>query len=115
MSALTQKTNELRQSLQPERSTPPQDTGVRLATFPRPEGELRFTWNTFEGHPFLRLQFWSRNEDGSCWPLKGEGLTIKVRDLPDLAEGLQKALDLAITETRKNPPREKTFEGTDKL
>ena len=31
--------------------------------------------------------------------MKGQGFTIKVKALPDLAEGVQKALDLALKET----------------
>ena len=102
MSDLTQKASELRQSLPRQGGgNAPQDTGVRLATFPRPEGELRFTWNVYEDRPYLRLQLWSKSDDGSFWPVKGQGFTIKVKDLPDLAEGVQKALDMALIETRK--------------
>ena len=76
------------------------------------QGELRFTWNVYEDRPYLRLQLWSKSDDGSFWPVKGQGFTIKVKDLPDLAEGVQKALDMALIETRKggNPsPREDSY------
>ena len=100
MTALTQKANQLRSTLPKSGGgNAPQDTGIRLATFPRPEGELRLTWNTYEDRPYLRLQLWSKGEDGSFWPVKGQGFTIKVKDLPDLTEGVQKALDMALMET----------------
>lgn len=102
MSTLTQKANQLRGALpKPGGGTAPQDSGIRLATFPRPEGELRFTWNTYEDRPYLRFQLWSKGEDGSFWPVKGAGLSIKIKELPDLAEGLQRALDLALQEAKK--------------
>ena len=101
MSQLTQKAQELRSNLpKPGGGKAPEDSGIRLATFPRPEGELRFTWNVYEDRPYLRLQLWSKGEDGSSfWPVKGQGFTIKLKDLPDLAEGVQKALDMALKET----------------
>ena len=102
MSTLTQKAQELRSTLpKTGGGTAPQDTGIRLATFPRPEGELRLTWNVYEDRPYLRLQLWSKSDDGSFWPVKGQGFTIKVKDLPDLAEGVQKALDMALKEAGK--------------
>ena len=104
MSALTQKASELRSTLpKPGGGKAPEDSGIRLATFPRPEGELRFTWNVYEGKSYLRFQLWSKGDDGSFWSVKGQGFTIKVKDLPDLAEGVQKALDLAIAETARSP------------
>jgi len=102
MNDLQQKANELRSALPKQGGgTAPQDTGIRLTTFQRPEGELRFTWNVYEDRPYLRFQLWTKGEDGSFWPVKGQGLTIKVKELPDLAEGVQKALDLAIAETKQ--------------
>ena len=102
MSALTQKAQKLRQALPRTGGGKfTQDSGIRLATFPRAEGELRFTWNVYEDRHYLRLQLWSKDDDGSFWPVKGRGFTIRVKDLPDLAEGVQKAIDMALIETRK--------------
>ena len=100
MSGLNQKANQLRGALPKSGGgNAPEDSGIRLATFPRLEGELRFTWNTYEDRPYLRFQLWSKGEDGSFWPVKGQGFTIKVKELPDLAEGVQKALDMALKES----------------
>ncbi|AFS52660.1 hypothetical protein [Leptospirillum ferriphilum] len=108
MSALTEKAQKLRQSFPASRGgTPPQDTGIRLATLPRPEGEWRLSWNVFEDRPYLRLQLWSKGEDGSFWPVKGQGLTIKLRELPNLAEGIQRALDMALEATRQHDTAKK--------
>lgn len=104
MSTLTQKAQELRSTLpRSGGGTPPQDSGIRLATFPRPEGEFRLSWNTYEDRPYLRFQLWSKGDDGSFWPVKGQGFTIKVKELPDLADGIQRALEMALAEARKNP------------
>lgn len=44
MNALQQKANELRSALPKQAGgKAPEDTGIRLDTFPRPEVELRFT------------------------------------------------------------------------
>ncbi len=104
MATLTESADKLRSSLPKSGGgKAPQDSGIRLATFPRPEGELRFTWNIYEGKPYLRFQLWSKGDDGSFWPVKGQGFTIKVKDLPDLAEGVQKALDMALEATARSP------------
>jgi len=114
MSALTEKANQLRGALpKTGQGTPPQDTGIRLATFPRPEGEFRLSWSEYEGRPYLRFQLWSKSDDGSFWPVKGSGFTIKVKELPDLAEGVQKALDLALRETRGDSSGAKSREGVE--
>ena len=113
MGELQQKASKLRQALPKQGGgKAPEDSGIRLATFPRPEGELRLSWNVYEDRPYLRLQLWSKSDDGSFWPVKGSGLSIRVKDLPDLAEGIQKALDMALDETRKNPkPTSRADEG----
>ena len=106
MSALTQKANQLRSTIpKTGGGKAPEDTGVRLATFQRPEGELRLSWNVYEDRPYLRFQLWSKSDDGSFWPVKGSGLTIKVKELPDLAEGVQKALDMALQGANNETPR----------
>lgn len=116
MSTLSEKANNLRNTLPKSgHGTAPQDTGTRLATFQRPEGELRFSWNTFDGRPYLRFQLWSKGEDGGFWPVKGQGFSIKVRELPDLADGIQQALDMALKEPQSTPPAKSSFEGTDKF
>ena len=112
MNGLKEKSQELRKSFpRQDYGHAPQDTGIRLATFPRPEGELRFTWNVYEDRPYLRLQLWSKGDDGSFWPVKGQGFTIKVKELPDLADGIQTALDMALSEIKSSPPRQENPGG----
>ena len=114
MSTLTEKAATLRGQLPKERTgTAPQDTGIRLATFPRPEGELRLSWNVYEDRPYLRFQLWSKSDDGSFWPVKGQGLSIKIKELPGLAEGVSRALDMALKEVKTQPETSHKFEGTD--
>ncbi|MHB1285312.1 MAG: hypothetical protein ACYCYP_01910 [Leptospirales bacterium] len=115
METLKQKADSLRSTLPKERNaTPPQDSGIRLATFKRDDGEWRLSWNTFEGRPYVRLQFWTSGDNG-FWPAKNMGLSIKIKELPDLGEGVQKALDMAIQEAKTAPVTSHTskFEGTD--
>ena len=108
MTTLKEKAQKLRSTLPKHGGgKAPEDTGIRLATFPRPEGELRFTWNVYEDKPYLRFQLWSKGDDGSFWPVKGQGLTIKLRELPNLAEGIQRALDMALEATRRHDTAKK--------
>jgi len=116
MNDLQRKANELRSTLpKTGGGTAPVDQGIRLATFPRPEGELRLSWNVYEDRPYLRFQLWSKSDDGSFWPVKGQGLTIKVKELADLAEGVSRALDLALKESEKvtggSKPHYRSSEG----
>lgn len=112
MSTLAQKASALRSALpKPGGGKAPEDSGIRLATFQRPEGELRFTWNVYENKPYVRFQIWSKSDDGAFWPVKGQGLSIKIKELPDLAEGVQRALDMALKEAK----RPKLMDSTDKF
>ncbi len=99
MSTLTEKASALRSTFHKSGGTAPQDTGIRLATFSRPEGEIRFSWNIYEDRPYLRLQLWSKSDDGSYWPSK-TGFTIRIKDLPDFAVGIQTAIDMALEESK---------------
>lgn len=107
MATLTEKASELRsRQTRTSNATAPQDSGIRLATFPREGGEWRFSWNTFEGKAYCRFQYWTKDESGGYWPKKDAGFTIKLKELADLADGVQEALDLALKETKRNSPRQ---------
>ncbi len=98
MSALTQKAQELKRSLPPERTgSPPVMKGQLLGTLPHKEGEVRIVWDTFEGHAFLSVRLWTVDDNGQHWPSKN-GFTVRVRDLPTLGEAVGRALDKALEE-----------------
>lgn len=76
----------------------PQESGQRLATFPRPRNgeELRVTLEEYNGHPFLSLRVWAPGTGGQLWPVRGKGLSIRIREVAELAEVLARvAEDLA--------------------
>lgn len=78
-----------------QRSGPPEENGVRLATIPRSDGEeLRLSWAEYNGRHFLNVRIWTKG-DGGWWPDKTKGLTVRVRELADFAEGVAKAVDMA--------------------
>ena len=115
MSVLTQKANQLRNQLPRNgQGTPPVMKGQLLGTLPHKDGEVRLVWDTFEGHSFLSVRLWTSDDGKSFWPSK-TGFTIRIKDLPDLAEGVQKALDMALKESRHQPATNRSFEGTDKF
>ena len=87
----------LRNKTAPERprAGPPEENGVRLATIARGEDEeLRLSWSEYNGRNFLNVRIWKRREDG-WWPEKGKGMTVRLRELADFAEGVAKAVDMA--------------------
>ena len=80
----------------PRPYSPPQETGQRIATFQRHAGEeLRVNLAEYEGHPYVSLRVWAPGPDGQLLPIRGKGLSIKVREVAGLAEALgQLAADL---------------------
>ena len=61
MNQLQQKAPELRFTLSRQgRGQALEDSGIRLITFPRPEGELRFTWNVYEDSHILDFSYETR-------------------------------------------------------
>ena len=86
----------------PEKQAP-EENGVRLATIPRRDGdELRVNWSEYKGHNFVNLRIW-REGDGGWFPVKEMGLTIRLAELADFAEGIGKAVELAIASPQAAP------------
>lgn len=94
---LKAKAAALRATVQAPARQPPQDEGRRLATIQRSESEeVRLSWCEWNGKPFVNLRLWTRDASGGWWPSKDKGMTVKVRELADLADGIGEALDLAL-------------------
>lgn len=74
---------------QVEQPRPPQETGRRLATFPRGDGvELRVSLAEYQGRPYVALRVWERGQDGQWWPVRGKGCSVRVAEARELAEAL---------------------------
>jgi len=113
MSALAQKSNQLRNQLPKNGgATPPQMKGVLLGKLQHKDGEIRLVWDSYEGHSFLSIRLWTSDDGATFWPSK-TGFTVKLRDVASLGDAVSKALDLALQEVKANPPATSTFEGTD--
>jgi Transcriptional Coactivator p15 (PC4) len=96
-SDLRNRAEQLRQQL-PERrtATPPQENGKRIGTIERSaDEEIRVNWSEFEGKPFVSLRLWKRGDDGQWWPDGKRGMSVRIRELPDLAAAIAEALDIA--------------------
>lgn len=108
---LRQRAQSFRSRL-PERrtATPPPEQGRRLAMIPRPKDdeEIRISWAEYEGHPYLAIRFWRKGDDGQFWPDKHRGFSVRLRELPDVAEAIGEALELAdrhLAERSRQPAR----------
>lgn len=71
----------------------PTDDGEKLATLSRgPDKELRIRAKEFKGHQFIDVREWSRKAaDQDWWPVKGRGVTIKMRELEQVIAALEAA------------------------
>ena len=101
MGDLTGAAARLRENQPPERRlTAPVENGKRLATIRRRDGdELRLNWAEFKGHPFLNIRVWREGDAGQWYPVKDTGLTVRLAELADFAEGIGAAVELAAQET----------------
>jgi hypothetical protein len=114
----------LRGHLPPTRqANPPDEQGERLATLERPQddSEIRICWCEYQGSPYLGVRVWSRGHDGKMWPQKDKGFSVRLRELPDVAEAITRAMELAdrhlagATARNPRPARQpaRTGEGFD--
>jgi hypothetical protein len=82
------------------RTGPPKENGVRLATIRRGDDEEgRLSWAEYNGRHFLNVRVWNQR-DGNWWPDKAKGMTVRLRELAEFANGVAKAVDLAVREPR---------------
>lgn len=90
---------------QRQHNKPPAETGQRLATIARSnDEELRVNWCEYEGKPYLSLHLWNRDRDGQWWPDGKRGMSVRIRELPDLAEAIAEALGLAAESLNRSRP-----------
>jgi hypothetical protein len=93
----------------PRRSTPPPETGRRLLALPRGDREeLRVTLDEFNGHPYLAVRVWQRDQGGSWWPTR-KGVSVRLSEARDVADALSEAVDLV--ETRAADSTRRTAAG----
>jgi len=74
----------------------PVENGERLATIPRRDGdELRLSWAEYNGHNFLNVRVWHKDDNANRFPYRDKGLTVRLAELEEFVEGIQKAVKLA--------------------
>lgn len=68
---------------------PPTPSGETLAEFDRGQGiTLRLSAETYESHPFVRLQQWQGG-----YPIRGKGCSLRLRELPEILEALGRVVE----------------------
>ncbi len=79
----------------PARAVNAPDPGRVLSRVRRPDGtELRVSVHEYNGAEFVRVCPWATSDGGaSWWPVKGKGVTVKVRELPAVASALVDAME----------------------
>ena len=114
MNSLQKKATELRSVLPKNgHASPPPMKGILLGTLDHKDGQIRIVWDEYEGRPYLSIRLWTTDDGKAFWPSKN-GFTVKLKDIPTLADAISQALDLALKETASNPPTPRSsFEGTD--
>lgn len=77
----------------PRQAEPPVDDGQELATIQRPDGhELRLRLKAYNDRPYVSAQLWSRNPDGTAWPVKGRSVSFRMGELAGVIDALQAAI-----------------------
>jgi hypothetical protein len=66
--------------------------------------ELRVSLAEYEGHPFVSIRVWAPGQDGRLYPVRGKGVSVRVRELADVADALRLAAD-RLAEDRPAPAR----------
>jgi len=72
----------------------PEDEGQPLGAFPLDDGGqvLRVTLKTSEGRPYVAIRLWSRDDRGRFRPVKGKGVSVRLREVSGVIDALQGAL-----------------------
>lgn len=77
-------------------ASPPPETGERLLTIDRGPGEeLRIVWAEYRGSPYVGLRIWTKDRRGRWWPDRTRGMSVRIRELGQVAEAISIAIDRA--------------------
>lgn len=100
----SEEAEELRSLCSAQSTKAPRDSGKRLATMPRGDGEeLRLVWAAYDGHPYLNISLWRKDAYGVFRPLGEKTMSVRIPELPDFLDGVQKAIEAAKEElSRRN-------------
>ena len=85
---------------QPPRTEPPPATGRHLAALDRSSQEngddqLRVVLDEFQGHPYISIRLWHKDHNNAWWPVKGKGISVRLREAESVADALREAVELA--------------------
>lgn len=67
---------------------------VDLATIARPggkfgpPGELRVSLSEFKGHQYLSIRLFEAGRDGTLWPVKGKGISVRLHEGQAVADAI---------------------------
>lgn len=93
---------------------PPEESGRRLATFERANGteQVRLCLASYEGHPFISVRVWARDDRGQWWPTKS-GTSIRMGEIGEWVQALVHAEQL-VAQPRKDRPADEPLEPEDR-
>jgi Transcriptional Coactivator p15 (PC4) len=87
--------------------------GKPLVTFRRSEAvELRVSLDNYKGHDFIGIRQWERNLESGAWFPSKKGVSIRLRELPELLDVLGRVRDGDLASTDARSSREPETQGT---
>lgn len=67
-----------------------------LATIRRSDvEEVRITWSTYRGNPYVGVRLWGKDRAGKWWPDPKRGLSIRLAELAEARDAIGEAIRLA--------------------
>ncbi len=77
----------------------PISKGKTLKVIRRGDNEqLLFTWTTYEGHPYVSVSLWRKDDNEVLRPVGEKTMSLRISELPDVADAIAEAIELAKVE-----------------
>jgi hypothetical protein len=89
----------------PAASPPPVDSGKRLLTLPRHDGELRISISQYQGNDYLSIRVWEPGAyDPGLYPTK-KGVSIRISEIDHVISALEHAREIVEGERPREDRR----------
>lgn len=69
-----------------------------------PKEEFRIALDEYEGKLYLSLRVWERSPNGQWWPVRGKGVTVRVKELVEAIPARQQAASILSEDRGQDEP-----------